>query len=1570
MLNLVMPVLDNVANRDPSVPVGAMAPSTMPYAQPAPAIAFSFPTSGGTGSGGGETQVPLWLEEPWEAHPSMFERRNTSQVLKQSECLKCPQSPRVAVRRRDSFSHWCDGPELVRPAGPVPEEAAASTSYQVPTRPAKRHANWPRLLAALPKQAVELVKSIMDAVEAALKESTREGCEGECAGTAALELCAVRLRPSLCLKFTGFVGGKRVSILVDSGASQNYADETRVKEWGCELVPARLGSKRLVVRLANGSLQEAKHMAQLTFAVQSNKHTATFVCTKLEGEDLILGMPWLTTVNPRICWRSRKLYLRDARRHSHVIRAGEVDTTQGLELEEMEGSPAPDPDLFMTPGEARAEILKGAEAWLLQDEAGVTHLRPLTPSAVELQSTLMGADSSPVPSTTAERAARLTPPPVPDSFDCDDPELRKAIKQRPRVFMPHPGGVTPREVQLTLEPVPDAPTPKMTGLRRYSQPEYEEMKRFVAALREKDWICPCPNAPYAAPTVMVRKKDGTYRCTIDDRFTVNTLFQNNVWPLPHMGNLMDGARGRYFTALDATDAYYAVPVREGDECKLAWRMPIDGGAVWGWRVMPQGCKQAPGTFTRLMTTILQDFIAEGWCLVYLDDVLIVDSDAAAHRRHVLQVLDRLQNEHIYLKLSKCQFMKSELIWLGHKLSAEGIAPDPKKVQAIQAFPAPTGTPKQCKSRVRSFLGMAGYYRRLIRNFAHMALPLTHLTREDVEWQWGEKEQQAFEALKAALISAPVMAAPDYSRPFIVHTDASDFACGAVLSQIDGTGAERVVAYYSHKYTPQEASADRAHERELLAVVLALQEWRHYLMGKHFTVYTDNAAVSWVLKQKHLTAKQARWVQQLAEYDFSIVHKPGQLNVVADALSRRPDHETVTAQTVQARLLRALHRWFVDCQLRALCARCHAEVVHAQQPAPANAPQPMIESLRERMRALFQAAPNPQFQAPPADAAEAPAVPAAQEEAPAPPAGLRLELDGEDLEQLMNDALADPNYQRDLLRAQSAHPAVGFVAQGDLLWDVRSQPPRLVVPEGSLRKSLLREAHDAAGHLGQERTLALLQRYFWWNRMDRTVAGYVRDCDLCQRNRSVNHRSAGLLQPLPVPTRCFQRIGVDLITGLPTTSRGHDALLVIVDHLSRRLILVPCTKTLTSEQFADLYFEHVYRHWGLPEEIVSDRGSIFTADSWRTLSRRLKTKLRLSSAYHPQTDGLTERMNRVIEDMLRAYISPAQTDWDQWITPVEFWYNNSRQVSTGKTPFELSIGQHPRTPLQALYEAAGPVHGNANALLREQRWREALDTAKRCLAEAQARQRQYYDRNRPVLELKPGDQVFLSTKNLRHPAGTVPKLSARRIGPFKVTEIINPVAVRIDLSRHPNLRRVHNVFHVSLLEPARIRDPELEPNEPAAPAPNPERDAEWTPMEELSPAVPDPPRILPRKVVGVVPEDAPGPESAQAYIARWLDGTISTGDTFEPAEAFTATYPDTAPQLIADFWARKARKDAAAAAAAAKAARGPTLPTRDWGEEGRRERREPDRYVPTDPHAAERIGAEDRAARVPQANLVI
>jgi transposase InsO family protein len=827
--------------------------------------------------------------------------------------------------------------------------------------------------------------------------------------------------------------------------------------------------------------------------------------------------------------------------------------------------------------------------------------------------------------------------------------------------------------------------------------------------------------------VIVKKKDGTPRVCVDYR-ALNEITVKNKYPLPLMEELFDRVQGaKYFSSIDLRDGFYQILLREEDRQKTAFRTRFGS---YEYTVLPMGLCNAPSTFMQLMNDTFRDLLDKS-VLSFLDDILIFSKTREEHLRHIREVLERLREKKLYGKLSKCEFMRSEVGFLGHRIGADGLCVSPDKVDAVKSWPTPRNV-----HDVRSFLGLAGFYRRFVKDFSKIALPMTELTHDKAPWKWGPDQQKAFDQLKAALCSAPVLILPDPSKPFVLNCDSCKFAIGATLQQDHGNGLQPV-AYRSKKLSKAERNYD-VREREFMAILDACSHWRHYLHSDEpFVLKSDHSSLVHYMTMPNLTGRLARWVLKMQDFHCKLEYVPGPQNVVADALSRRPDleHDDEDSDATAA-----------SAPSPASAAGLPANMPAGAGTSPAGEPMPVLAPVTVR----------PQSQL---------------------------------TQQVVAAARSNNAYQR----LVAAPPAGTSVVQGLLF-----EGDQLVVPDDqALRTAILAAGHDdvTGAHFGRDKTLAAIRRRFTWAGLATDVERYVASCDSCQRNKPSQQLTPGPLMPLPIPERPGTHWTQDAVSGLPKTKRGHDAIQVYVERFCKVKYFQPCRSTDSAAELASNLVRRVVSQHGIPESVVSDRDPRITARYYAELSRLMGTHLNMSTARHPQTDGQSEREIRTLITALRSFCNNHQDDWDDILPMLELGFNTAVQASTQRSPYELLYGQQPRTPLDV---ALDPLLSRVPAAKeRADRLREGFEFARGKLLQAQQRQARNADRHRRLVRLAVGDEVLLSTDGLQL-RGQNNKLCSPFVGPFAITEVVNANAFRLALP--PQMEALHPVFNISRLKP--------------------------------------------------------------------------------------------------------------------------------------------------------------------------
>lgn len=871
-------------------------------------------------------------------------------------------------------------------------------------------------------------------------------------------------------------------------------------------------------------------------------------------------------------------------------------------------------------------------------------------------------------------------------------------------------------------PLEEGKTPPFGPLYQQSEKELAILKEYIDVNLEKGFIEPS-TSPAASPVLFVPKKNGKLRLCVDYR-ALNAITIKDRYALPLVNELQDRLRGaQWFTSLDMRGAYNLIRIKEGEEWKTAFRTRY---GLYQYKVMPFGLTNAPASCQRLVNDKLHEYL-DIFVVAYLDDILIYSKTKNEHIEHVLKVLAKMKEARLLLEPEKCEFHKEELTFLGFIVGRNGVKMDPAKVEAVLDWPTP-GTVKE----VQGFLGFANFYRRFIKDYSKEAEPLTRLTRKEQRFVWDNEAKQAFEKLKKCFTTAPVLKTFDPKRKIILETDASDFAIGACIGQPDDEGKLRPIAYYSRKLQPAEINYD-VHDKELLAIIVALEQWRVYLEGSTYPVqvWTDHKNLATFTTTKILNRRQVRWAEKIAAYNLIITYRKGTENARADALSRRQDYTGKPTERPRAILRKT---------------------------------QQGLEYNHELLATISV-------------------------------------VEDTTLEERIKDAYAKDERAQAVLK----EPTTDFLPDYQGLLRYKG----LVYIPASMTRQFTTEQHSlpAQGHQGIDRTLERLSRDYYFPRMRKVVEEVVTECDLCSRSKNNRHAPYGKIQMIPPPEGAWKSIAFDFIVKLPKskepmTKVAYDAIWVVTCRLTKYAYFIPYKESSTAEELAYAFMRIVVGQHGMPQEIISDRDKLFTSKFWKSLMAQLGANHKLSTAFHPQTDGQTERLNQTLEAYLRSYVNEKQTNWVELLPLAQLTYNGARNETTGTTPFYANYGFE----VEPYHQPRKDDTRAALAITLVERLKELHSQLSRDIAFKALRTAKYANTKRSTgPPFQEGDKVYLLRKHIKTKRPST-KLDFKKLGPFRILEKIGPVNYKLQL---PETSRIHPVFHVSLLEPARGNTPVVE-----------------------------------------------------------------------------------------------------------------------------------------------------------------
>ena len=739
-----------------------------------------------------------------------------------------------------------------------------------------------------------------------------------------------------------------------------------------------------------------------------------------------------------------------------------------------------------------------------------------------------------------------------------------------------------------------------------------------------------------------------------------------------------------FSTIDLAKGFLQVPLEEKSRPLTAFSTHA---GHFQFKVAPMGLRNSPLTFCRLMNIVLHGLL-DDTTLVYLDDILICTGTMERHEEKLRKVFERLRSAGLTINPVKCQFFQEKLEYLGHTISKSGILPNNAKIEAISLYPAPK-TPKQ----VKSFLGLAGFYRPFICKYGAIAAPLSNLLKKDTKWRWGEEEQCAFDTLKQKLVSSPVLIFPDFDQPFHLFTDASNEGLGAALMQ-QVSGKYQPIAYASRMMNKSERNYNTT-DREMLAVVWSLQHFRELIQGYEIIVHTDHSALMTSLTGKDPHGRRSRYQDCLGEFRVKFVHIPGKENGPPDALSRAS--LKAGPGEIEQNDAASFPPSFVPLSLTGGKSESYSDKLTSNSMPRHRSPKPIQPCTNGQASAIKTC-----------------------HAVTAEPVTIKTNIEW------IEAQATDPVYC-DIIQALKSNTQIpkhkgiavnelclvnGMLMRHSIPKRIRGRKrvPRqvLVVPEAFV-DMVIKYGHEGNGHAGMHKTVRFLREKYFFPKLYHRVSKYIGQCKIRPIHKGNTGAPAKVLT-YDVPHKPWHKVSCDTLTFTPSR-HGNRYLLVFIDNFSRFAELV-VVRDKSAEAVAKAFYDHVICRHGAPSYLMHDNGTEFMNSVLQQLCLSMGVKQVNVLPYRPEANGITERLNRTIIQILRTMVGECYDTWEDLIPTVQTTINGTYHQTLGDTPDFLVSGQDKRMPYDLiLHEPIRPLYTGSYAehATRETqvRWRKAF-----------------------------------------------------------------------------------------------------------------------------------------------------------------------------------------------------------------------------------------------------------------------
>lgn len=907
-------------------------------------------------------------------------------------------------------------------------------------------------------------------------------------------------------------------------------------------------------------------------------------------------------------------------------------------------------------------------------------------------------------------------------------------------------------------------------IKNYRTPEvhlHEIDKQVNKMLSEK--IIQPSTSPFNSPILLVPKKsekeEKKWRLVVDFR-QLNKNVIPDKFPLPRIDEILDHlGRAKFFTTLDLMSGFHQIELE--DDSKKVTAFSTTSGH-YEFNRLPFGLNISPNSFQRMMQIALSGLPPE-CAFLYIDDIIVVGCSINHHLSNLEKVFEKLRFYNLKLNPSKCNFFKNEVTYLGHHISEIGIQPDKSKYAVIKNYPKPTNV-----DDVRRFVAFCNYYRRFIKNFAEIAHPLNKMLRKNAIFGWKPECQVAFDTLKESLISPQILQFPDFKKEFILTTDASKTACGAVLAQQHGD-FELPIAFASKAFTRGESNKSTI-EQELIAIHWAIMHYRPYLYGRKFLIKTDHKPLVYLFSMKNPSSRLTRMRVDLEEFIFDVEYVQGKLNVGADALSRiSMDSDilkNIQVLLVQTRAskkkqdennrepLSVCNDTFEPDQLKAYEALNSHEVF--------DLPKLILEVAREDSNfrnisiQIFNKTKKRQL---------------ATSKGKLIPENTDLKIILQETEKMATSlnintlALALNSDIFQLVRPQFFKEKCGQELKSLVI--KLYQPKRLIKDENE-QQEIIRINHDSplGGHVGVNRLYKKLNNLYSWPNMRKNIEKYIKSCIKCKENKHGIKTNENFVVS-PTTPKTFDSISMDTIGPFNRSNSGNRYAVTIQCDLSKYVVIKPIIDK-SANSVAKAFVEDFILVYGPPSVIRTDQGTEYKNELFDKISDYLHFKQRLSTPYHPQTIGGLERNHRCLNEYVRQFVNESQTDWDEWLPYYAFCYNTTPHTDIHYTPFELIFGKTCSLPQNIKNQTQiDPIY-NTDSYYQElkHKLQKATLLAGEIIQKAkEKRATDHLDKSNPI-QVELGDRVMLSNENRK-------KLDKVYKGPYRVSKITHPNVILSD-----------------------------------------------------------------------------------------------------------------------------------------------------------------------------------------------